>query len=108
MSREPERGIRILHVSRSMTPEQVAELLAIHRSSLNVCRIPILASHYHGDIIGPLVRKRLLTWEKCEGWSGQWRMPTITDFGVRVLLCVAEDAMMATGRMVDDSGIEYP
>jgi hypothetical protein len=112
--RDPGHRVSVL-ASQFVTPMQVAELFAVKLLSLDKTRMPIHASHYHSDTIGPLVRRGLLRWERPtpentgrsyrrgsgwdHRWGREWRVTILTDLGERVLLEVAEQAMVATGRM---------
>ena len=105
--RDPGHRVSVL-AAHFVTPEQVAELFAVKLLSLGKARMPILASHYHSDTIGPLVRRGLLRWElptpentgSDHRWGRKWRVTILTDLGERVLLDVAEQAMVANGTMM--------
>lgn len=89
---------RLVHrIAVETTPKQVAELLAIRLAMFHRSRMPILQSHWQDPDIQPLIRRRLITWRRVHGWSSRFRMPTLTELGERVLLDLAEDAMVRVG-----------
>lgn len=89
---------RLVHrLAVETTPTQVAELLAIRLAMFYRSRTPLLQSHWRDPDIQPLIRRRMITWRRVNGWSARYRMPTLTELGERVLLDLAEDAMVRVG-----------
>ncbi len=81
-------GIRIRRLALALTHEQLATMLAIKQTGLEVREcLPILASHYHTETYGPLVRTGLIGWE-CgpPGRDREWARPSITPLGEKVFL----------------------
>ena len=102
--RKPDLGMRVAAAAKVIAPAQVSELLAVKLASFHDTRTPILSSHYDDGVIRPLVEAKLLLWKRWPGWGPQWRMPILTEFGERVLLSVAEQAMIKAGRMTAFEG----
>lgn len=100
MTRLPvDLGKRVHVLARLMPPEAVAELFAIRAANQYPTQCPIHGSHWSGPIYLPLMRLKLVKPEFMEGWPRGYRRPQITALGERVLLRVAELAMVETGRM---------
>ena len=88
---------RIADAAKALTPEQMAELIAIKRHALMAPenRIPIMRHYVMDDVFGQLTRRRILSWSTVEGWAkSKWRMPTLTQFGELVLLDRLETAVV--------------
>ena len=106
LPRRMDLGMRVAALSRTITPAQVAEMLAIRLAMFHPERVPILASYSKDETHAPLIRAGILTSRQPDGWNRGWRMMTLTELGERVLLHVAEEAMLATRRMAPDPEIE--
>ena len=108
MTRRMDLGQKIVALAAELTPEQVAELLAVARANMHIEQTPTHPSHWRKDgIYGPLVRKKLIVGQVCPEWHGRgWKRALLTNVGQRVLLHIAEDAMIASGRMVPFTSAE--
>ena len=100
-------GMRVAAAAKAITPQQVAELLAIKLANFHETQVPILVCHWmNGAPCAVLLAGGMIKAENVKGWSSRkWRRARITEFGERVLLSVAEDAMVAQGRM---DGLDPP
>lgn len=100
-------GQRVRHAAAWVTPAQVAELLAIKLGSYHG-GTAILAHHMVDDVMRPLVRARLLRSLPALSsiYGRSFRKPSITEYGERVLLHVAKQAMVKTGACASLDGLE--
>jgi hypothetical protein len=92
---------RLSAAAKTITPDQVAELLAIKLANMHKSQMPIGPYHWaRSEPLAALMCAGMITAEEADGaWRKGWKRARITDFGERVLLHVAEDAMIAQGRM---------
>lgn len=91
-----DRGMQIDEAGKALTPEQLAELLAIRWMTIVApeTRTPIMREYVMDEVHGPLTRKRILSWSTVPGWAkSKWRLPTLTQFGELVLLSRLRDAV---------------
>ena len=91
-----DRGMKIDEAGKALTPEQMAELLAIRWMSIVVPdgRTPIMRDYVMDEVHGPLTRRGILSWSTVPGWTkSKWRLPTLTQFGELVLLSRLQDAV---------------
>ena len=109
-----DEGAAISRIARSLTPEQVAELHAVALANMYPKQTPTGPWHWQdGGIYPPLRDHSLLVGEAIRGWGEkEWLRARLTDRGMRVLLHIAEQAMVSTGRMepymTDDEGGDAP
>ena len=101
MTRRPDLGQRIADLANLVTPEHVAELFAVRLANMHETQTPTHPSHWRPDgVYAPLVKAKLIVGEPAPDWSGRgWKRARLTNLGERVLLSVAEQAMVETGRM---------
>lgn len=104
MTKRQDMGMRVAAAAKVVTPDQVAELVAIRLSQFHPKdRCPILRSYQGDELHGPLEQAGIIEWQdprRGPGWrKKQWGVPVLAEFGERVLLNIAEDAMIEAGRM---------
>lgn len=93
-------GHRIVATAKTITPEQVAELLAVRLANMHPSQTPTHRSHWApGGIYAPLVKQKMVIGERVPDWPRGWKRARLTELGERVLLHIAERAMVETGRM---------
>ena len=92
---------KVIRLSRSLAPDQVSELLAIMLADMHATRCPVHPSHWVSDgVYGPLVDLGLIIAKRVPAWTdSSWLAASLTELGERVLLRVAEHAMVETGAM---------
>lgn len=95
-----------MHVSRAaglVTPEQVAEMMAIRMSMFHPnSRCGVLAMHSKTEPMKSLIQGKLVQSVPCPRTGRHRHLYTLTEVGERVLLAVAEHAMVQTGAMAQD------
>lgn len=101
MAKRMDLGAKISATAKALTPDQVSELLAIRLANLHPSQTPIGPWHWKpGGTAYDLQRLKLITAEAVPEWSLRgWKRTRMTEFGERVLLSLAEDALVETGRM---------
>lgn len=103
----PDLGHRVAILAAQVTPAEVAELLAVRLANMHLEQAPTHPAHWEGDgIYVCLVQMGLVVPKQVPPCSNPgWKIAELTNLGERVLLRVAETAMVATGRMareIDD------
>ena len=103
----PDLGHRVATLAAEVTPSEVAELLATRLQNMHPEQAPAHPAHWKGDgIFVRLVQMGLVAPKEFpRRYNPGWKIAELTNLGERVLLRVAETAMVATGRMareVDD------
>ena len=99
MTRPRDISERVTLLSWQVTRSQVAEMLAIRLHNMHPTQCPIHPSHWNGAIYQSLVCWKLIRPEFVKGWPRGWRRARLTELGERVLLSVAERAMVQNGSM---------
>lgn len=84
-------GMRVSRLARALTHEQVQELFAIaHTAASTKARCRIMAFHYRGSVLGPLVRDGLVAVTPKIIGQRSMHSNRLTDLGMRVLLARIE------------------
>ena len=100
MPHKPDLGARIAALAATLTPEQVAALLAVRLANMQMLQASTHPSHWRRDgVYASLVRAKLIVGLRDPIFGRGWNVALLTDLGERVLLHVAAEAMVATGRM---------
>lgn len=95
-----DKGMRISVLTKRVTPDQLAEMLAIRLANMHESQCPTHPMHWHGeDVYKPLVAWGIVRPEVVRGWPRGWKRAQLTELGERVLLSLAEDALVRTGKM---------
>lgn len=82
-----DNGMKVRRLSRELTGEQIAELIAVKRLALIEVESPIMSFHGRGPVLKPLISRKLVDWlPPPEPYGRGWRLPKITTLGERVLL----------------------
>ncbi len=95
-----DMGMRVAKAAKEITPDQMAELFAIRLANFHESQCPTALVHWLRGTPSAVLRDAgMIHSEIVRGWPFGWRRARITEFGERVLLSVAERAMVAQGRM---------
>jgi hypothetical protein len=98
-------GQRVVATAKTVTPDECAELLAVRLANMHASQTPTHGSHWRGDgIFVRLVKEKIILPESVPDWPRGWKRARLTEFGERVLLHIAEEAMVQAGRMVSMDG----
>ena len=86
-----DRGMQISRLARALTRAQAQELFAIaHTAASTKVRCRIMAFHYRGSVLGPLVRDGLVAATPKVIGRQSMHSNRLTDLGTRVLLARLE------------------
>lgn len=100
--RGEDLGVHVSRVAGLVTPEQVAEMMAIRLSMFHPdTRCGVLAMHSKAEPMKSLIQGRLVRSEPCPRTGSHRHLYTLTEVGERVLLAAAERAMIQTGAMAE-------
>jgi hypothetical protein len=98
MKRREDIGMRASRLTRTLSPEQLAELLAITWFDLTPGRTPTMLPA--GDCYDDLIRHRIIRPTVVPGWSRRkWRLMVITDLGKLTLLFRIENDLRDAGKL---------
>ena len=91
---------QVMQAADRLEPAHVAELIAIKWFALMPGRCPTMRKGHHEA--ADLLRWKLVTPSAVDGWNSRlWWLLNLTELGERVFLHIAEDALLATGMMVE-------
>lgn len=100
-----DRGMKASRLARGITPEQLAELLAISWFDLSAgeSRCPTMRPEPDSPLFAPLIANRILTPRPMKGWNPRkWRLLVITDLGKLTLLFRVENDLRDAGKLPPD------
>lgn len=91
-------GMVLVRLAKTLTKEQLAEMLAIHRLELwnRTTRAPIGAYHRDGPIYRPLIDNELIRWKPQARQRGTGHL---TELGQRVMICRVEYDLVAANAL---------
>lgn len=92
-------GLRIFKYAKALTPEQLAELLALHHTSVDM-DAPACIHVMRGKdaVYKPLIARKLILWDRAPAeWSGSFRAASLTKLGQQVLLNRISDELIKAG-----------
>lgn len=95
-----DRGMKASRLAKTLTPDQLAELLSIHWFDLAAreLRTPTMRPAADDPTYAPLLANRILTAVPVKGWSARkWRLMTFTDLGRLTMLFRIEDDLRRHG-----------
>ena len=91
-------GMRVVALANEVTPDQVAEMLAVRLANMHETQCPTHVSHWRPEgVYAPLVKRKMIVGQRVPDWPRGWKKALLTNTGERVLLHIAERAMVAQG-----------
>jgi hypothetical protein len=91
-------GMKASRLARTLTPEQLAELLAITWFDLTPGRTPTM--YPAGDYYDAMIANKIIKPTVVPGWSrNKWRLMVITDLGKLTLLFRIENDLRDAGKL---------
>jgi hypothetical protein len=93
-------GMRVGVLAKRVTPDQVAEMMAVRLFNMHASQCQTHPMHWKGEgVYVSLIQWGIIEPETVPGWPRGWKHARLTELGERVLLSLAEDALVATGKM---------
>lgn len=95
-------GTKASRLAHSLTPEQLAEMLAIHWFDLATGgrRVPTIRPEPFDAKFAPLLKDRILAARPVKGWNPRkWRLMTFTDLGKLTMLFRIENDLRDAGKL---------
>jgi hypothetical protein len=99
MNTSGDPGIQIWKAAKALTPDQLAELLAVSKTTLAIKGPTFMHKlHRDGETYGPLIESGIIAWGKPpKGFGRNYGSVKLTEFGQHALLCRATWDLRAAG-----------